>query len=414
VSFLSPYREKAARAVCLASLAVCFWQGLSRASAAMDLRGYLAQGAVWMEGKNPYLPSDPAAMAPFGVTDQWGFGPMLPHGFPLFGLLAGLGCSAAAITLWILSFAAFGVSMFLLVKWLGREWTQTEAWLFVAVLAQSRLIQSVAYRGQWGLILLLPLLLAVWLEQRRHPVAAGVCLAVTLIKPTTALPLIGLFVLRRAWVALGTGAGLTTAASLAAARRGGVREVLSSYPEAVHRFVLRDREHWGGSWHVTSWQAIVYDAFGTATGASAIAGVCLLAVAGGAVGWLAWKSRGREGTWTFAALLLLAQFGAYRRVYDGVFVFVIAALLWSRVRRWPERTPTAPELGAVLLTLLFLFVLAVQPLSTRLAAALAAIPTAAALNAWVTVLLLACVVLVGLQEASIGVRDLRPQTLIDS
>jgi hypothetical protein len=366
----------------------------------MDLRGYLAQGAVWMEGQNPYLPSDPVAMAPFGVTDQWGFGPMLPHGFPLFGLLAGLGCSAAAITHWILSFAAFAVSMFVLVRWLGREWTRTEAWLFVAALAQSRLIQSVAYRGQWGLILLLPLLLAVWLEQRRHPIAAGVCLAVVLIKPTTALPLIGLFVLRRAWLALGTGAGLAAAASLAAALRGGVREVLSSYPEAVHRFVLRDQDHWGGSWHVTSWQAIAYDAFGTATGASAIAGFCLLAVAGGAVGWLAWKSRAREGMWTFAALLLLAQFGAYRRVYDGVFVFVIAALLWSRVRHWPERAPTAPELGAVLLTLLFLFVFAVQPLSMRLAAALAAIPTAAALNAWVTVLLLACVVLVGLQDAA--------------
>jgi hypothetical protein len=188
--------------------------------------------------------------------------------------------------------------------------------------------------------------------------------------------------------------------------------VLSSYPEAVHRFVLRDRVNWGGSWHVTSWQAIVYDAFGTATGASAIAGFCLLAIAAGAVGWLVWKSRARDCTWTFAALLLLAQFGAYRRVYDGVFVFVIAALLWSRVRRWPERRPTAPELGAVLFTLLFLFVLAIQPLSTRLAAALAAIPTAAALNAWVTVLLLACVVLVGLQDASIRFRDLRSRAPI--
>jgi hypothetical protein len=366
----------------------------------MDLRGYLVQGAVWMEGQNPYSPSDPVVLARFGVTEEQGFGPMLPHGFPLFSLLANLGCGAAAITTWILSFAAFGVSMFLLVRWLGKEWSRTEAWLFVAAVAQSRLIQSVAYRGQWGLLLLLPLLLAVWLEQRRHPIAAGVCLAVVLVKPTTALPLIGLFVLRRAWVALGTGAGLAAAASLAAALRGGVREVLSSYPEAVHRFVLRDRENWGGSWHVTSWQAIAYDAFGTATGTSTIAGFCLLAVAGGAVAWLAWKSRAREGTWTFAALLLLAQFGAYRRVYDGVFVFVIAALLWSRVRRWPERTPTAPELGAALLTLLFLFVLAIQPLSTRLAAALAAVPTAAALNAWVTVLLLGCVVLVGLQDAS--------------
>jgi hypothetical protein len=366
----------------------------------MDLRGYLAEGAAWSAGQNPYLPPDPAVLASFGLPEDSGFGPMLPHGFPLFALLAGLGCHAAAITTWVLSFVAFGVSMFVLVRWLGREWSRTEAWLFVAVLAQSRLIQSVAYRGQWGLLLLLPLVLAVWLEKRRHPFAAGVCLALTLIKPTTALPLIGLFVLQRAWVALGTGAGLTAAASLASALRGGVREVLSSYPEAVHRFVLRDRESWGGSWHVTSWQALVYDALGTATRASAIAGFCLLAVAAGAVGWLAWKSRAREGTWMFAALLMLAQFGAYRRVYDGVFVFVIAALLWSRVRRWPERAPTAPELGAVLLTVLFLFVFAVQPLSARLAAALAAIPTAAALNAWVTVLLLACVVLVGLQDAS--------------
>jgi hypothetical protein len=399
VSSLSPYREKAAGAVCLASLAICFWQGLSRASAAMDLRGYLAQGAVWSAGGNPYLPSDALLMAPFGVTDQWGFGPMLPHGFPLFALLASLGCRVAAITTWVLSFAAFLVSMFVLVKWLGRDWSRTEAWLFVGALAQSRLIQSVAYRGQWGLLLLLPLLLAVWLEQRRYPIAAGVCLAVTLIKPTTALPLIGLFVLRRAWLALGTGAALTAAASVASALRGGVREVLSSFPEAYHRFELRNPD-WGGNWHVTSWQAIVYDAFGTATRASAVVGFCVVAVAAGAMGWLAWKSRARGDTWMFAVLLLLAQFGAYRRLYDGVFVFVIAALLWSRARRWKERAPTAPELGAALLTLLFLFVFAVQPVSMRLAAALAPIPTAAALNAWVTVLLLACVILVGLRDCS--------------
>jgi hypothetical protein len=386
--------------VCLASLAFSFWQGLSRAPAAMDIRGYLAMGAAWRQGLDPYLPSDPVLLARFGVSQGWGFGPALPHGLPLFALLSEMGNGGAGIALWILSFVAFGASMFLLVRWVGREWTATEAWLFVAILAQSRLNQSVAYRGQLGLILLLPMLLAVWLDPRRHPFAAGACLALTLIKPTLALPLIGLFLVRRAWLALGSGAAITAAASVAAAVPLGVREIFASYAAAVDRWTIHERGEWAGSWHVTSWQAIVYDALGAESRASAIVGFFILAVAAGGIAWLAWRSRTRTGEmWTFAALLLFAQFGSYHRVYDGVPVFVVAALLWSRVRRWPARTPTAPEVCAALLTVLFLFVLSSQAVSERVASALAVVPTGGAVNAWVTALLLACVILVGLEDA---------------
>jgi hypothetical protein len=367
----------------------------------MDLRGYLAMGAAWKVGQNPYLPPDPLLLTRFGVSAEHAFPAVLPHGLPLLALLSAMGCGSAAVTVWILSFVAFGISMFLLVRWLGRQWSSTEAWLFVGLVAQSRLIQSLAYRGQLGLLLLLPLLLAVWLEQRRHPLAAGACLALTLIKPTFALPVIGLFLLRRAWLALAAGAAITTAASLAAALRAGGRELLGSYPAAVDRFVLQDRVQWAGSWHLTSWQAIVYEAFGTGTRASTVVGLCILAVGAGATAWLAWKSRTRaEDTWLLAALILLAQFGAYHRVYDAVPLFVVAALLWSRVRRLSWRTPTAAEVCAVLLTLLFLFVLAAQTVSQRIASALAAIPTGGAVNAWVTVLLLACVIRIGLEDLS--------------
>jgi hypothetical protein len=241
--------------------------------------------------------------------------------------------------------------------------------------------------------------MAVWCEERQRPVAAGVYLALALIKPTFALPVIALFLIRRAWLALTSAAAMTIAAGLVASIPAGARAVLRSYPVAVHQFVVLDRPLWAGSWHLTSWQAIAYEAFGTATPISEACGAGFLAAAGGAVLFIAWRQRTRhDDGWAFAALLLLGQIGTYHRVYDGVPTFAVAALLWTRVRRRPIGSLRVSEWLATILTVLLLFVFSAQAISKRVGAMLSVIPTASAVNAWVSILLFASVVAIWSQD----------------
>jgi hypothetical protein len=384
-------------------LLVCYVQGVQRSPAGMDLRGYLTMGGAWLAGQNPYDVIDPSLLARFHVpaayTANYGtLPPVPPHGLPLLSLFAWLPLDAATLAVWTTSFLALVGALYLLVERFGKDWSAVERLLFVAVVAQSRLIQSIAYRGQIGVILFFSLLLALRYQERGRPILAGVFVAITLMKPTLGVPLLALLLSRRAFGTLFASGAIAGLVGLLAAIPAGVRVVLAAYPQAVDQFITRDRISWAGNWHLTSWQAIVYDALGTATPAANAVGMVLTAVALVATAIIVWRTRAsKDDGWLFATFILLAQVFTYHRVYDGIFVFVVVALLWSKLRGRRLRTLSAMEVVTAALTVLFVFVLSIQSVSEYVSNLVSTVPTGSAVNAWVSLLLFASVALLAFQ-----------------
>lgn len=391
-------------ALCVLSLLLCYVQGLQRAPGAMDLPGYMAMGAAWLAGQNPYLNLDPNLLARFDITEKFAFPPILPHGLPLLSLMTLLPWEVAKLAVWTASFISLVGALYLIVDRFGRDWPTHERLLFIAILAQSRLVQSIAYRGQISITLFFMMLLALRYQERGRPILAGALVAVTIIKPTFALPLIALLLYRRAFGVLLSAGVIAGSTGLLAAVSVGLRELITSYPEAVRNFIAKDEPSWAGSWHLTNWHAILYEVLGTATPAANALAAALSLVAIAAIAIIVWRlPRSEDDGWVLAIFILFAQVATYHRVYDGIQVFVVLALMWSLLRNRSPLNWSALEILTAALAILFVFVFSIQSVSQKIAYVLEIVPALSALNAWVSLILFACIALVALQRPQAGV-----------
>jgi hypothetical protein len=372
---------------CAASLAICFAQGWTRAPAGLDFYTYYAPARVWLAGGNPY---DRAAMAKSAFADFPDLAagssmasPLPPSGLLLVAPMALLGPRVALKVMWLLSFGALIASLLLMMRLWASNWTASERWLMAAVLLQSRLIQSIAYRGQPALLMLAATLAALWAERRGHRALAGAAAAALSIKFTFGLPLAAYWVAQRRWRELGWAAGFSLALCLPLVVQIGPSAVASGFVDCV-RYLDAWNHADPHAFHLTSWTTILDRLLGPAGNTVASA----LAVAAAA---LLFRQSRAVADFTWAGFAALGTVALYHRVYDAILLLPVLVLCWDRLRRGRRYDP------ALLLTTVsgvaLLFVFAWQPLSERASGWLAMhAPAFAPINAWTCVALLAGII----------------------
>jgi hypothetical protein len=375
-----PTKRRAAGGVAIAafllSLGFSFSQGWARAPAAMDFFGYYEPPRLWLSGKNPF----DRKVFTAAVRDMWGDGretladlgdvacPLLPSALPLFLPLAILPPAPAALVLWVLNFAGLLFSLWAMAELWCTRWTTTEKlWVF-AVILQSRLIQSVAYRGQPSLLMLAAVLAALMLERRARHLLAGFALVVASAKFTLAVPLVAYWIWSREWRPLLWASILGVLLCVPAVVQWGPTELTSKWMDSV-AFIDQWNLRNGDTWHVTSWSVILGAFLGVGSARTFAASMTASIVA--CAGLLLIERRfpasdlGTRVPWKFAVLTALGNVAIYHRVYDGVMLFPLVVLAWSLLRE--EHRPVRPTVALFAVSVaVLLFVLA--PLSVAQAA----------------------------------------------
>ncbi|MCC6730186.1 MAG: DUF2029 domain-containing protein [Chthonomonadales bacterium] len=396
-----------AAAICALSLLVCFAQGWRRSGAGMDLPAYVYPAKLWLAGIDPYdirayQASYPRFWGPGATTpNSCSFPPqvlieMVPLALPPW--------TVALRTWWLVSFGALLTAFWLLTRRFA-AWGATETLLLVALLAQSRLVQSVAFRGQMSLFCLGLVLGALALADRRRPMLAGLALALAAAKIILTPPAALYWIWKRQWAPLAWFAAITTVLHAIPILAIGPARFMREYAASARHGLDLEASIVAGSYHVMNWQVLYDTLLGRSTGASAAANLLTLLAAGAAtvgvaVAWRRRASRDAEG-WVLASVTALTLASTYHRVYDGVFLFVVAFAAWNALRARPGRTPALLALAATLF--LFLMVLGAQEVSARVSDRLAATQALASLrpiNAWLALLILLQTLWVAWRRAS--------------
>lgn len=116
-----------------------------------------------------------------------------------------------------LSLAALAVVCWSMLRLWGRDWP---GWLRAAVclvVAASKPVHLGIGLGQFHLLPLAWMLAGLWLIDERRPIAAGLLVGASLVKPTMSLPWLAVLAARREWRALGVALGFQAAALAAVA-----------------------------------------------------------------------------------------------------------------------------------------------------------------------------------------------------
>jgi hypothetical protein len=385
-------KTRIAAVVCALSLAVCFLQGWSKSSGGMDLPWYVYPAKFWMAGGNPYGTSAdaglPAAWRAPGMVYNCA---LAPQSFWQMAPLAALPWQTAVKAWWLVSFGSLLASFWLLMRLFGRRWTAAEQMWFVAIVAQSKIIQSVAYRGQISLFCLAMALLAVWLAAKSRSdrlsvfsdqstldhrsafrtsqsavrnCAAGFALALACVKFILVPPVILYWFWKRQWKALGWFAAFAAVFNVVPLLLMGPGAVARSILPSFQRYAAWERGLHGGSSHIMNWGEIYEWAFGAGAPLASVLGAVTLLAAGAALWTVCRRRRDDADGWGFAAIVLFTMVAAYHRVYDGVFVFIAAAWWWSAFRSREARTARLWAAGAAMGA--FLFVTSIQGVATAL------------------------------------------------
>ncbi len=359
----------------------------------MDLWTYSVPSRIWLAGRNPYDRATLRAevLGRFGSrrpdlsdSDQIASG-LLPCALVLLVPLALVPDELAARLIWLASFASLLFACWAMLELWGRNWRAEEGLWLVALLLQSRLIQSVAYRGQPTLILLAAMLLGLLAERRGSSWLAGAALVVLLAKFTVALPLAAFWLSQRRWAPLLRAAGLAAALSLPPLVTIGPAALVHGWVDSV-----RTLEYWnrtsGGGFHLTHWSSILDRLLPAGSSLLVVASSALLVSAVVLPGW-AWRlAPERASPWRFLALTALGMVAVYHRVYDAVLLLPAAVLVWGELRDPEQRTGTSFVLAGALSVLLF--VLAPQTVAKSLSEWLETHSPAgmlAPVNAWICI-----------------------------
>lgn len=176
------------------------WAGTKAIQASDDLMRRAEEVRLFLRGANPYRIPDmtypPSALAVFVPL----VAPLAESGTQLRFAWLGWNLAALAVVAW------------LLVRLWGPGWPPVLKLAFVLAVAASKPVRGGIGLGQFHLIPLAAMLLAVQAYQRKRPAAAGCWIAVALVKPTMALPFLAFWLVRRQWRAVAVALALHAAA----------------------------------------------------------------------------------------------------------------------------------------------------------------------------------------------------------
>lgn len=358
-------RTRFAAVACAVSLLICFLQGWAKSRGGMDLPWYVYPARLWLHGVNPYDTAVARAQFPaaWGGSDIQYSCALPPQAFLQMAPFAALPWSITLKAWWCVSFGSLLLSLWLMLRLFGKNWSRASQFWFVAILAQSKVIQSVAYRGQLSLFCLAFALLALYLASQKRQVGAGLALAVVCAKFILAPPVVLYWLWKREWKALGWFLGFTALLNVIALMRMDIGAVARTALPSFHAFSVYERTLHGGSSHVLNWAEIYDWMFGHGSASASLAGLVTLALAGLGIRAVCGKWREDTEGWVLASIVMVSLAAAYHRVYDGVFVFIVAACVWNAFQSASRRRPAVLYVIAAA-NALFLFGFSTQNLAT--------------------------------------------------
>lgn len=191
--------------------------------------------------------------------------------------------------------------------------------------------------GQFSIICMGLVALQMWLLDRGHPAAAGVCWAVAMIKPQIAIAFAPLFLVGGATTGLVTGLTVLLALSLGAC----AWTEISPFAVCEH-WLLRSNLEFNGHGVITQWMAR-----GTGLSLRHLVGVGLALVV--AAGWSIrrWSSASKDTDrlWIAATLPVLCMLAFYHRSYDNIMLWPL--LLATLERALTRKTPADGLISAL-------------------------------------------------------------------
>jgi hypothetical protein len=268
-----------------------------------DLMRRAEEVALFLDRQDPY--TDPDMTYP-------------PPALPVFAALVGPFRAPVVLkSVWLmLNGLALAVLVVEVLRLAGPSWPPAVQGAWALAVVASKPVRLTLGLGQYSLLPLALLLVAVRWARAGRPVSAGALLALALIKPTIALPFIGVFAARRAWGAIAAAAVLHTAAML------GVSAWLGRSPVALTLAWL-DRarsQQEAGLLDVASVVGRLWPG-GGAVVAGPAAAVLLLG------GWAAiWALRRRDDLTQLSLAATVAVLFTYHRPYDLVLLALPLAL----------------------------------------------------------------------------------------
>jgi hypothetical protein len=297
-----------------------------------DLMRRAEEVALLLDRQDPY--TDPDMTYP-------------PPALPVFAALVGplLRWPIALRAAWLVfNGLALGLLVHEVLRCVGTTWPPWVRLAWALAVVASKPVRLTLGLGQYALIPLAMLLVALRLSREGRRIAPGTLLALALIKPTIALPFVGVFAARRAWGTIAV-AGAWQAAALL-----GVSAWLGRSPWGLTLAWL-DRarsQQEAGLLDVASVVGRVWPGAGSLVAGPAAA-ILLLG------GWLAlWAWRRRDDLTLLAMAATAAVLFTYHRPYDLVLLALPMALGVSSAMAGTGGRRAAAAAGTLALGMLLL------------------------------------------------------------
>ena len=292
-----------------------------------------------LDGRNPYDPAQYLTNYPVGRP----LAPYVPTTLLLhlpFGLLP---YSVAGWTHFAMNVALVLALAFLCLRFAGFAVTPARVFGLGTLILLGRPAQMTLYIGQCALYLVIPTYLTLWLADRR-PFLAGLAFAVTCVKPTFAIPLGILLLVRGNVVACVWGGGIAALSlagvgSVLAHASGGVMPAVESFRGSYARLMQDPSANAASS--IIRIDAVAFLSRLLSLGAALEGALTLMIITvGTAAAWTVERRAGgtragggcRRGLLSFSLACVTILACTYHQAYDGLLLTLpILALATGRI-----------------------------------------------------------------------------------
>jgi hypothetical protein len=196
--YLPSIRRFQVAALALFAVVSLSWAGARAIRKSDDLCRRVEEVRLFLDRSDPYV--DPDCTYP-------------PSALPVFAALTAPFGDVTVKPIWLaLNVGALGLVCILMLRLWARDWPPVLKLVFALAIVASKPVRLGIGLGQFHLIPLLLILLALFAMRTGRRVLAGVLVGIALTKPTMVIPFLAFMVTRRQWTALFTAVGFQAVA----------------------------------------------------------------------------------------------------------------------------------------------------------------------------------------------------------